>query len=159
MAFRKRVNQAELSRILGVSHQAIAKMKPDPSFPAFDKTGLAEIYAVCVWWYLRKEANPIPADEQMLAGDDSDGLERFRQARAGQEEIKLAKLRSRVVLLDDFEPAVQLVLSEYRRIAEHCKRTNNTEMMDMIEEANANVSRGLDGLYGPADTTIEDTLD
>jgi hypothetical protein len=33
------------------------------------------------------------------------------------------------------------------------------EMLDMIEEANANVEKGLEGLYGPTDTAIEDTVD
>ena len=159
MAHRKRATKADLSRILGVSASALSKFQHDPTFPDFDKDNKAEIYAVAVWWYLRKEANPIPSDEPFLSGDDSDGLERYRQARAGQEEIKLAAARGRVILLDDFDPAVQLVLSEYRRIAEHCKRTGNNEMLDMITEANQNVEQGLEKLYGHVDPTISDPVD
>jgi hypothetical protein len=159
MAFRKRVNQAELSRILGVSHQAIAKMKPDPSFPEFDKNGLAEIYAVCVWWYLRKEANPVPTDESLLAGDDSDGLERYRQARAAQEEIKLAQTRGQVIMLNDFEDAAPALFGPLRRVAEHVKRKGDTDTLELIEEANREVLSNLERIYGHDRSTIETDVD
>jgi len=159
MAHRKRAIRSELARILGVTPPVVGKFAHDPTFPEFDKKNEAEIYAVCAWWYLRKEANPIPTDEPLLSGDDSDGLERYRQARAGQEEIKLAAARCRVILLDDFGPAVQLVLGEWRRIAEHCKQIGNMDLFDMICEANTNVEQGLEKLYGPADSTSTDSLD
>jgi hypothetical protein len=159
MAFRKRVNQAELSRILGVSHQAIAKMKPDPSFPEFDKGGLAEIYAVCVWWYLRKEANPVPTDETLLAGDDSDGLERYRQARAAQEEIKLAQTRGQVIMLNDFEDVAPALFGPLRRVAEHVKRKGDTDTLELIEEANREVLSNLERIYGHDRSTIETDVD
>lgn len=159
MAHRERGKKARLARVLGVSPSAMSAFQHDPAFPAFDKNDEAEIYAVCVWRYLTHEKNPVPTDEPLLSGDDSDGLERYRQARAGQEEIKLAIARGRVILLDDFDPAVQLVLSEYRKIAEHCKRTNNLEMLDMITEANSNVEKGLEKLYGHDDPPISDPVD
>jgi phage terminase Nu1 subunit (DNA packaging protein) len=159
MAFRKRVNQAELSRILGVSHQAIAKMKPDPSFPEFDKGGLAEIYAVCVWWYMRKEANPVPTDETLLAGDDSDGLERYRQARAAQEEIKLAQTRGQVIMLNDFEDIAPALFGPLRRVAEHIKRKGDSDTLEVIEEANREVLASLERLYGHEHTTSETGVD
>lgn len=159
MGFRKRVNQAELSRILGVSHQAIAKMKPDPSFPEFDKGGLAEIYAVCVWWYLRKEANPVPTDETLLAGDDSDGLERYRQARAAQEEIKLAQTRGQVIMLNDFEDIAPALFGPLRRVAEHIKRKGDTDTLEVIEEANREVLANLERLYGHDHSTIQADVD
>ena len=158
MGYRKRVNQAELSRILGVSHQAIAKMKPDPSFPEFDKGGLAEIYAVCVWWYLRKEANPVPTDESLLSGDSSDGLERYRQARAGLAEIELAKERGSVIKLDDAAPAIEVVLSEIRKLFEHAKRTGDSEWFDMLSECNVNVEKGLEKLCGLSGSTNADSV-
>ncbi len=80
MGHKKRCNQAELARILGVTSPTLTKFKHDPTFPEFDADNNIEIYAGCVWWYLRKEAQPVPSDPDMLAGTESDGLERYRLA-------------------------------------------------------------------------------
>lgn len=156
---RKRVNQAELARILGVGHSAVAKYKHDNSFPAFDEKNEAEVYAVCVWWYLRKEAQPVPAEADMLAGTESDGLERYRLARAQQEEIKLAEQRGQIVKLTEFEETVQAILGPYRRFAEHLKRVAGVDLWSMLQEANEEVLQGLERLTNAhGDTTTSDPV-
>ena len=159
MAHRKRANQSELGRILGVASQTISKFKHEPSFPEFDKDNHAEIYATCVWWYLRKEATPVPSDETLMAGDGSDGLERYRLARAQQEEIKLAEARGQVVKLADFYEASAAVLAPFKRFAEHLKRTEQHELFEMLEEVNAEVLTGLEKLNGHGDANQHDQLD
>jgi hypothetical protein len=159
MGHRKRAIKADLSRILGVSATALTKFQHDPTFPEFDKDNQAEIYAVCVWWYLRKEANPIPTDETLLAGDDSDGLERYRQARAAQEEIKLAQTRGQVIMLNDFEDVAPALFGPLRRVAEHVKRKGDTDTLELIEEANREVLSNLERIYGHDRSTIETDVD
>lgn len=159
MGHRKRAIKADLSRVLGVSATALTKFQHDPTFPEFDKDNAAEVYAVCIWWYLRKEANPVPTDETLLAGDDSDGLERYRQARAAQEEIKLAQTRGQVIMLNDFEDVAPALFGPLRRVAEHVKRKGDTDTLEMIEEANREVLASLERIYGHDHSTIETGVD
>jgi phage terminase Nu1 subunit (DNA packaging protein) len=158
MGHRQRGSQAQLARTIGVNPSTITKFKVDPTFPPFDKDGQIELYAGCVWWYLRKEASPVPAEADMLAGTESDGLERYRLARAQQEEIKLAEQRGQIVRLNDFDEMAQAVLGPYRRLAEHVKRIGNADLWQLVEEANAEVASGLEKLYGHADTATPDPL-
>ena len=94
----------------------------------------------------------------MLAGTESDGLERYRLARAQQEEIKLAEQRGQIVRLNDFEEMAMAVLAPYRRLAEHVKRMGNPDLWQLVEEANAEVAAGLERLYGYADTATPDPM-
>jgi phage terminase Nu1 subunit (DNA packaging protein) len=159
MGHKKRAIRAEVARVLGVSGTAVGKFQHDPTFPEFDAKGEAEIYAVCVWWYLRKEAQPVPGDPEMLAGTESDGLERYRLARAQQEEIKLAEQRGQIVKLTDFEETVQAILGPYRRFAEHLKRVSGSDLWSMLEEANAEVLQGLERLNNAhGDTPASDPV-
>ena len=145
--------------MLGVSSPALTKFKHDPTFPAFDKENTVEIYAGCVWWYLRKEAQPVPSDPEMLAGTESDGLERYRLARAQQEEIKLAEQRGQIVKLTDFEETVQAILGPYRRFAEHLKRVAGNDLWAMLQEANEEVLQGLERLTDAhGDTSTSDSV-
>ena len=144
---------------MGVSSPALTKFKHDPTFPEFDADNNIEIYAGCVWWYLRKEAQPVPSDPDMLAGTESDGLERYRLARAQQEEIKLAEQRGQIVKLTDFEETVQAILGPYRRFAEHLKRVAGNDLWTMLQEANEEVLQGLERLTDAhGDTSTSDSV-
>lgn len=159
MGHKKRCNQAELARVLGVTSPTLTKFKHDPTFPEFDADNNIEIYAGCVWWYLRKEAQPVPSDPDMLAGTESDGLERYRLARAQQEEIKLAEQRGQIVKLTEFEETVQAILGPYRRFAEHLKRVAGNDLWSMLQEANEEVLQGLERLTNAhGDTTTSDPV-
>jgi len=160
MGHKKRCNQAELARVLGVTSPTLTKFKHSPSFPPFDRDNEVEVYAGCVWWYLRKEAQPVPSDPDMLAGTESDGLERYRLARAQQEEIKLAEQRGQIVKLTDFEETVQAILGPYRRFAEHLKRVAGSELWAMLQEANSEVLQGLERLVdnAHADAATSDSV-
>ncbi len=159
MGHKRRAIKADLARILGISATALTKFQHDPTFPAFDEKNEAEVYAVCVWWYLRKEAQPVPSDPDMLAGTESDGLERYRLARAQQEEIKLAEQRGQIVKLTDFEETVQAILGPYRRFAEHLKRVAGNDLWSMLQEANEEVLQGLERLTNAhGDTTTSDPV-
>jgi hypothetical protein len=160
MGHRKRANKSELARVLGVGPACVTRYLNDPAFPAFDTDKTAEIYAVVVW-HARAQIQPEPtaSGDEMLVGSESEGLERYRMAKAQIEEIKLAEQRQQIVRLNDFEEAVQAILGPYRRLAEHVKRMGNSDLWEMLEEANAEVLRGLDNAYAHADTAEFDTVD
>ena len=85
-----------------------------------------------------------------MAGEGSDGLERYRLARAQQEEIKLAEIRGQVVRLSDFADSIGVLLQPFRRFAEHLKRTGQNDLFDMLDEVNSEVESGL-GAYDAHD--------
>jgi len=150
MADKKRANKAELARILGVSHTVLSKYQHISTFPPFDRSGLAEIYAVCVWHNDGKNPAPQATPDDDLAGDVSEGLERYRMAKAQQEEIKLAETRGQIVRLGEFEEAIQQALQPWRRVGEAIKRLGHDDIFQMIDEANEEVAETLERLYGHA---------
>jgi DNA-binding transcriptional MerR regulator len=152
MADKKRANKSELARILGVTPPVLTKYQHIPTFPPFDRSGMAEIYAVCVWHNEGKNPAPQATPDDDLAGDVSEGLERYRMAKAQQEEIKLAETRHQIVKLNDFEEAMQIALQPWRRLGEAIKRQGLMDVFAMIEEANQEVAESLERLYGHAPT-------
>ena len=150
MADKKRANKAELARILGVSHTVLSKYQHIPTFPPFDRSGLAEIYAVCVWHNEGKNPAPQATPDDDLAGDVSEGLERYRMAKAQQEEIKLAETRGQIVRLGEFEESIQQALQPWRRVGEAIKRLGYDDIFQMIDEANQEVAEALERIYGHA---------
>ncbi len=82
-------------------------------------------------------------DDPLLNGEASEGLERYRMARAQQEEIKLAEKRGEVIMTDAFMDCARLILSPFKRLAETFKRQQNHDAFSMVEEATSEVERGL----------------
>jgi hypothetical protein len=58
----------------------------------------------------------------MTAGEGSPALERWREARAGQEEIRLAELRQEVVRIADVADAHTMFAAFVRRGIERLQR-------------------------------------
>ena len=87
-------------------------------------------------------------DDPMLNGEESEGLERYRMARAQQEEIKLAEKRGQVVMMDGFMDCARAILSPFKRLAETFKRQQNHDAFSLVEEATEEVERGLTQLHG-----------
>jgi predicted transcriptional regulator len=160
MGHRKRVNKSELARVLGVSPACVTRYCNDPEFPKFDKEKHAEVYEVVVW-HARNLLQPEPTatGDEMLVGSESEGLERYRMAKAQIEEIKLAEQRHQIVRLDDFQEGIQAIVGPYRRLAENLKRLGQTELWQLVEEANAEVLAGLERFDGHDDTTGQNPVD
>jgi hypothetical protein len=86
-------------------------------------------------------------EDPLLNGEASEGLERYRMARAQQEEIKLAEKRGEVVMMEGFMDCARVILSPFRRLAETFKRQQNHDAFSLVEEATAEVERGLTQLH------------
>jgi hypothetical protein len=119
-----------------------------------------EIYAGCVWWHEKhRPAETAIVGDEMLVGTESEGLERYRMAKAQIEEIKLAEQRGQIVRMDDFHESIQAIMGPYRRLAENLKRLGQLEVWAMVEEANAEVLTGLERFDGHSDTAWQDSVD
>lgn len=94
---------------------------------------------------------PIPQqkfdEDPLLNGEASEGLERYRMARAQQEEIKLAEKRGEVVTTEGFFDCARVILSPLRRLAETFKRQQNHDAFSLVEEATTEIERGLNQLH------------
>lgn len=146
-------NASELARLLGINASTVSRWKERTGFPPVDDDGTF-VLADALEWHFRQrfEAEREAIDrDPMAANESTEGLERYRLARAQQEEIKLAELRGQVVKMSDFMSATQLIFAPWRRLAEQVKRMENAELWQMIEEANEQVLRGLDALSGEAE--------
>lgn len=96
------------------------------------------------WKTDQKQPAPVISDDDpMLNGEESEGLERYRMARAQQEEIKLAEKRGQVVMLEGFMDCARTILSPFKRLAETFKRQQNHDAFSLVEEATIEVERGL----------------
>jgi phage terminase Nu1 subunit (DNA packaging protein) len=74
---------------------------------------------------------------------DSEGLERYRMARAQLEEIKLAEQRGQVVLMSAFQECARSILSPLRKLQETLKRRQDHDTFGLVEEAIDEMDRGL----------------
>lgn len=151
---RKTGKATEIAAILGVQDSTVSRWKNDPNFPPAND-GLFVLDDVFRWYYRREQQKEI-ADSLMDApGGPSEGLERYRQARAAQEEIKLAELRGEVVMLDKFDQICQAMFSPLRFFGEQLKRSGNVDLLDRFNEANQQVLNGLEKLFQVTANEIE----
>lgn len=87
---------------------------------------------------------PALSDESLLAEDvDSEGLERYRMARAQLEEIKLAEQRGQVVLLDQLAEADRVMLAPLRQLQETLKRKQDHDTFKLVQETIDEMERRL----------------
>jgi phage terminase Nu1 subunit (DNA packaging protein) len=86
-------------------------------------------------------------DDPLMNGETSEGLERYRMARAQREEMKLAEERGEVVTTDGFFDCARVILSPLRRASETLKRQQNHDAFSLVEEAINEVERGLTQLH------------
>lgn len=68
-----------------------------------------------VW---RVKPSPVPTDADMLDGGDSPALERYRLAKAAQEEIKLDTMRKDNVAREEWTFLHDIMADEYRRLGD-----------------------------------------
>ncbi|MCA9036418.1 MAG: hypothetical protein KDA91_14885 [Planctomycetaceae bacterium] len=99
---------------------------------------------ILAWAIDAGKVGQLPADDDLMTGAaESEGLERYRMAKAQQEEIKLAEKRGQVVLMDQFNDCVRVALAPLRKVQETFKRRGDRESIQLIHEAIDEMERGL----------------
>lgn len=149
---RQRGTKSQVARLLLVDRSAPGRWsKQHADFPAADADGKHDLFDCCEWFFRRKFEQELDSTLSIPGASDSPGLERYRQAKAAQEEIKLAQLRGEVIMLGDFEQIVPALFGPWREVAEHVKRLGQDEIFERIDDANQRVLAGLERLYAVED--------
>ena len=144
-------SRREVAEFLGVPQGTVSSWITD-GMPCQARTyDLAEITQWAIntnrklgWNIGRTQVQAVKIDDDpLLNGEASEGLERYRMARAQQEEIKLAEKRGEVIMTDAFMDCARVILSPFKRLAETFKRQQNHDAFSLVEEATSEVERGL----------------
>lgn len=93
------------------------------------------------------KARSVSADPMLTEGD-SPALERYREAKASQEEIKLHLMRKDAVPLEEARVLFDLIADEYRRLGEKMEKLFGHQAPAMIEECLDNVTRHVQQRWG-----------
>lgn len=82
---------------------------------------------------LRERAKGVGVEDALLAaGGDSPALEKYRAMRAGQEEIKLQRLRQQLVAVDEVRTGLHQIAGAVRRGVERLQRTFGNDAAEMV---------------------------
>ncbi len=117
------VSTREAAELLGVSAQAFTKLVAPLQIAAADRrddgpgkpTWLRFRAIVDALIAHRVQAAAADMDAALLAGGNSPALERFREARAGQEQLKLEKMKGEMVYIADAQEVMQRFGMHFRR--------------------------------------------
>lgn len=133
----------------GVSDQTIRNWMKMPGFPKDTTDG-----SVCLWdiplWYARLSGGSGNGDDPEIAiGDgDSEGLERYRMARAQQEEIKLAKMRGDFLSREDVHAALMETAPILKDAGERIIRSGGNDLAEIFLTAWDEVLKRLKAIFG-----------
>jgi hypothetical protein len=139
----------EMADFAGVSDQTIRNWMKMPGFPK-DATDSS----VCLWdiplWHARLIGGGGNGDDPEIGvGDgDSEGLERYRMARAQQEEIKLAKMRGDFISREDVHTALMETGSIMKEAGERIVRTGGNDLAGILLNAWSQVMSRLESIFG-----------
>lgn len=115
-----------------------------PKMPAESVTGtrqtLAFFLPAVIQTYLATRATPKPAppspgDDPLMAGFDSPGLERYRNAKADREEMMRDRDRQILIVRDEIFPSLQQGATLIRQAADQATRLYGNGVADLINEA------------------------
>lgn len=125
-------SKTELAHFAGVSTNTIQNWSKLPGYPA-STDGSVSKWELCEWYLLRL-ASPQGDAEPDEIGGDSPGLERFRNARAGQEEIKLAQLRGQVMSREIVHGKLSEIAGLIRGCGEQIQREYGDDALQILDQ-------------------------
>lgn len=97
----------------------------------------------------RERAKGASAEDELLAGGgDSPALEKYRAMRAGQEEIKLQRMRGQSVQVDEVKTGLQQIAGAVRRGIERVQRAYGNDAAEMVLEPLTEFERNWDTILG-----------
>lgn len=120
----------EIADFAGVARSTVYDWQKLPGYPGAPDGSVA-LWDLCEWQVLRL-ASVGDADPE-VAGD-SPGLERYRLARAGQEEIKLAQLRGHVMDREWMHSRLMEIASLIRACGEQLQRSHGEDALQILDQ-------------------------
>jgi hypothetical protein len=111
------------------------------------------VHAICKWvrdYYVSLQAVS-SSDPLLVGGEESAGLERYRNARADREEITVRKLRKEVVSVDEVVGGLMRGMEFIRAAGDELQRKFGPEAHAILDGAIDNAVRMFDDTIGDAD--------
>lgn len=100
------------------------------------------------------------ADDALMGGSDSPGLERYRAAKADLTEMERDRQRKQLFRLMDVEPRLMQLSGLLRGVSENLRRRHGNEAGDLLDEVLNEWERGLAAVFssddGPDSTDVVD---
>lgn len=138
---------AEMAEFSGVSEQALRKWFTLPGFPR------QEDGSVCLWdlavWRTRLDVGDQQTDPELVGGD-SPGLERYRLARAQQEEIKLEAMRKDYLRRDDIRMMHGELATLIRKAGDEVQRRFGVVAGEILNDAINEFEKRIEQRWGNA---------
>lgn len=98
---------------------------------------------------LRERAKGVGVEDALLAGGgDSPALEKYRAMRAGQEEIKLQRLRQQLVFVDEVRTGLHQIAGAVRRGVERLQRVFGNDAAEMVLDPLIEFERNWEQVLG-----------
>lgn len=129
------VSQQFVADFFGVTRRAVQKWEcPRRDDSKYDLVAVAE------WRYRMLEAR---AEEAMLAGESTAGLERYRRAKAGIAELDLAERSGQLVDRELVRGGLRAVADCWRRVSEDAERRFGGDVFEFLCEGLEEMKRAL----------------
>ncbi len=141
----------------GVTNDTIRKSWVPKGMPGTRRRyDLREIYQWNVKW-IEKRLSRRGEDDEMLSGDSSPELERYRAARASIEEIKLERERGNTIDRARARIGLGRIADLLRGVGDVLQRQFGLEAHRLLDDALIEVERNADEIFGEHDgTDVED---
>lgn len=146
-------SQVKVAIFFGVTQDTIRKSWIPKGMPA--KKGhydLREIYQWNVKW-IEKRLSRRGEDDEMLSGDSSPELERYRAARASLEEIKLDHARGNTIDRGRARIGMSRIADILRNVGDVLQRQFGDEAFRLVDDAIVEMVRNADEIFGEAEET------
>jgi hypothetical protein len=101
-------------------------------------------------YVVKRAEERLNPEELLLAGADSPALEKYRAMRAGQEEIKLQRMRGNMVAVDEVKTGLQQIVGAVRRGVERLQRAYGNEAAELVLEPLGDLEHGWEAVLGSA---------
>ena len=134
--------QAEVADVFGQSVRTIQSWAT-AGMPG--KSGRYPLGKIARW--LRTQgpwrAKMLAGDDLLMQGDDSPALERFRAARASQEELKLAEMDGSLCNVEYLNSICEMYFRRFAKTAEALRKQFGEEAVRIFEDGRTSCARDV----------------
>lgn len=154
----KRVTQAELGRLFGVSRKTISEWAAKRSFPA-EQDGWYSAFEVFYWYTVEHIRSLVPrevgdlseTDPLLATGDGSPALERYREERAKLAALDRKTREKELIVLGTIREYLGRFSANIRSAGRALQKAFGTEASRILEDALTDSEREISQVCGDRD--------
>lgn len=157
----KKVTQAELGRLLGVSRKTIYEWSGKGEFPKAEGDKYSA-FDVLVWYLVthskqlvEKGAGDLASGDPLLAGENTPNLERYRGARADLAEMEVKRQEGNLVDRSAMRELLGRAAGLIRGAAKSLQRAFGEEARRILDDSLDEVDREFSKVFGDRDSGDE----